>query len=257
MNDTTPLVKVRLLEVPVDLHRQASEHQEALRRELAFVEHAQGPDAAPARLQALTADLNERYGGLTQAQNDRIDAAIEAGEERLELEYELPPDVTDMVIRVGELLDELDQFCRDGDLLTLVTPPDLLVYRRWFLEEFVAQIRDARDPRPWTGPTTIAVEDTEDDEAGGAVRIEVHDDLDLGSAPELRSQLVAHAEAGVTRVTIDLSGCRFLDSTGLSLLVSTHHRLMQAGGGLRVEAAAGQVRNILDMAGATEFFDQG
>jgi|GEM_PF-5772761 len=54
------------------------------------------------------------------------------------------------------------------------------------------------------------------------------------------------------------SHCRdFLDSTGLSLLVTTHHRLLQAGGGLRVEGAAGQGRGILDMAGATGFLDQG
>lgn len=131
----------------------------------------------------------------------------------------------------------------------------------WFdfdLGAFVAQIRDGRAPEPWVAPETARnAPEAEDDERDGYVRIEVHDDLDLATAPNLRNQMVAHAEAGVTRIIVDLSRCHFLDSTGLSLLVTTHHRLLQAGGGLRVEGASGQVHGILDMAGATEFFGQG
>ncbi len=258
MTDRGSLVKVQLLGLPVEVHRRAGEHQEALRRELAFVEHAQADDAAPARLHALTTELNERYGGLTQPQSDQILAAIDDGVERIDLAYELPADVVEAALRLAELLDDLDQFCADGDLLTLVTPPDLLAYRRWFLGEFVEQVRDGRAPRPWQaaaatddGGTGIGVD------TATSVRIEVSDDLDLGTAPALRSRLAAHAEAGVNHITLDLSACGFLDSTGLSLLVATHHRLVKAGGGLRVTGADGQVRGILDMAGATEFFDQG
>lgn len=259
MNEARSLVKIRLLDLPVEIHRRAGEHQEALRRELAFVEHAQADDAAPARLRALTAELADRYGGLTQPQSDRMTAAIDAGEERIDIEYELPADVVDAAIHLAELLDELDRFCLHGELLTLITPPDLLAYRRWFLDQFVAQVRDGRAPQPWRPPMA-----TQDDdhtppaaEASPSVRIEVSDDLDLGTAPALRSQLAAHAEAGATHITLDLSACGFLDSTGLSLLVATHRRLVEAGGGLRVEGADGRVRGILDMAGATEFFDQG
>ncbi len=259
MSDVRPLVPICLRAVPVEVHRRAAEHQEGLRRELSFVEHAQAADAVPARLQALTAELAERYGGLTQAQTERMTAAMESGEESIDLEYDLPADVADAALHLAELLDELDQFCRDGDLLTLVTPPDLLAYRRWFLGEFVAQVREGRAPQPWVAPTGVA-DDLAPPEGArdlAPVRIAVHDDLDLGTAPTLRSQLVAHTEAGVTRITVDLSACDFLDSTGLSLLVATHHRLVRTGGGLRIEGASGQVRGILDMAGATEFFDQG
>jgi hypothetical protein len=47
------------------------------------------------------------------------------------------------------MLDEADEFCRQGKhLLTLATPPDLRRYRQWFLGEFVAQI-GGRPPTPW------------------------------------------------------------------------------------------------------------
>ncbi|MEO7571351.1 MAG: STAS domain-containing protein [Acidimicrobiales bacterium] len=258
MNEAGSLVKIKLLELPVEIHRRAGEHQEALRRELAFVEHAQAEDAAPARLQALTAELVERYGTLTQPQTDQMTAAIEGGVATIDITYELPVDIVDASAHLAELLDELDRFCLEGELLTLVTPPDLLAYRRWLLGEFVEQVRDGRAPQPWRAPTATGAErPPPSSNTPTSVRIEVADDLDLATAPALRNQLAAHAEGGATHITLDLSACGFLDSTGLSLLVATHHRLVKAGGGLRVEGAEGQVRGILDMAGATEFFDQG
>ncbi len=258
MTDGGSLVKIQLLDLPVEIHRLAGEHQEALRRELAFVEHAQADDAAPARLRALTTELAERYGGLTQPQSERMRAAIDNGEESLDLEYELPPDVVDDAAHLADLLDELDQFCLDGDLLTLVTPPDLLAYRRWFLDQFVEQVREGREPQPWRPPTAVGEDSPTAPgvDASTSVRIQVSGDLDLGTAPALRSHLAALAEGGAVHISLDLSFCSFLDSTGLSLLVATHHRLAKAGGGLRVEGSEGQVRGILDMAGATEFFDQ-
>ncbi len=86
------------------------------------------------------------------------------------------------------------------------------------------------------------------------VRVRVEDDLDLATAPALRNELVSHIDDGVTDITIDLSACEFLDSTGLSLLVTTHHRLLEAGGGLQLEGATGQVQSVLEMAGTTDFF---
>ncbi len=47
-------------------------------------------------------------------------------------------------------MDEADDYCRAGQhLLTLVTPPEALAFRRWYLGEFVRQIA-GEQPRPWT-----------------------------------------------------------------------------------------------------------
>jgi anti-anti-sigma factor len=250
------LVRVRLLGFPVELHRRASEHSEALRRELAFVEHAQAADAAPARLEALTAELAGRYGDLTTAQSEQIEAANAAGEPSIDLEYELPDDVVDAVVHLGQLLDELDDLCREGALLTMVTPPDLLAFRRWLLGEFEGQVRDRRPPRPWSWQTEAIAADPHEPSAGPAARVAMDDDLDLATAPALRRTLVEEIDKGATRITLDLSRCSFMDSTGLSLLVTTHHRLVEVGGGLHLEGLTPPVRSVLEMAGATEFFDQ-
>lgn len=255
MSTQGPLARVHLLGLPVEIHRRAEEHHEALRRELAFVEHAQAADAAPARLEALTAELAGRYSSFTAASNERLAAASAAGEPTIDLDYEVPPDIVEATVHLSALLDELDELCREGALLTLVTPPDLLAYRRWVFGEFVGQIRDGRAPRPWSRPSESPPPPIEP-RGTETARVLVDDELDLATAPALRAALVEHLEAGVTRITLDLSGCEFMDSTGLSLLVTTHHRLVEAGGGLRLEGISAPVRAVLEMAGALDLFDE-
>jgi anti-sigma B factor antagonist len=258
MSAAGPLVPVQLLGLPVEIHRQSGEHQEALRREMAFIEHAQSADAAPARLQALTKELLGKYGSLTETQGRLLRDAAAAGRATVDVTFELPAEIVDATIQLGALLEELDDFCREGDLLTLVTPPLLLAYRRWVLGELIGQIRDGRPPQPWTSPTTddpVSAEVSARD-ATEAARVVVDDDLDLATSPALRQVLVDHIDRGITCITVDLSACEFLDSTGLSLLVTTHHRLVELGGGLSIAGARDQVRGALDISGTTDFFGQ-
>ena len=39
--------------------------------------------------------------------------------------------------------------------------------------------------------------------------------------------------------------------------MTTHHRLVELGGGLRIAGAQDQVRGVLDMSGTTDFFGKG
>ena len=67
----------------------------------------------------------------------------------MDLIYHVPVEVRQAAIDLGVLLDEADDFCRQGDeLLTLATPPRAVAFRRWFLEEFVRQI-DGQPPVSW------------------------------------------------------------------------------------------------------------
>ena len=249
---------VRLLGVPLDVHRRSSEHGETLRRELSFVEHAQHPDAVPVRLHLLGTSLAERYGALTASQDERLAEALAAGESTVDLHYELPVEVAEACDALERLLEELDDFCREGDLLTLVTPPEAVAYRRWFLEEVRAQVREGRPARPWTLPPDLPAPEAPAAAGegrtgqGGTATITVGDDLDLASAPTLREEIVRRTDAGVRRVTVDVSGCTFMDSTGLSLLLTTHVRLAAEGGNLQVVGAHGQVASVLEMSGVGE-----
>jgi anti-sigma B factor antagonist len=252
------LVRVRLLGLPVEVHRRSGEHQEALRREMAFIEHARDPGAAPARLHALTQELVGKYGTLTESQARRLRDAAVRGETTLDLEFELPPEIVDPTLRLDGLLDELDEFCREGDLLTLVTPPLLVAYRRWVVGEIVAQLRDGRPPEPWRPPAPdAAIPSATADGDPATARVHVDHDLDLASSPALRQRLVDHIDQGATHITVDLSACDFLDSTGLSLLVATHHRLVELGGGLCIAGARDQVLGVLEMSGTSDFFGRG
>ena len=52
--------------------------------------------------------------------------------------------------QLGALLEEVDDFCRSGQhLITLATPPESLAFRRWYLNEFIAQMERHEPPVPW------------------------------------------------------------------------------------------------------------
>lgn len=51
-------------------------------------------------------------------------------------------------------------------------------------------------------------------------------------------------ERGQDRFVVDLSGARWLNSTGLGILVSIHHTVMRAGGRMAVCGANRRIRGI-------------
>ncbi len=61
----------------------------------------------------------------------------------------MPPEVAAAARRLGDLLDEADEFCRSGHLLTVATQPESVAFRRWYLGEFQRQI-DGHPPGPWS-----------------------------------------------------------------------------------------------------------
>lgn len=54
---------------------------------------------------------------------------------------EAPPDA---------MLDETDDFCRDGSLLTLAPEEDVVAFRRWYVGQLMAQVR-VGSASPWPG----------------------------------------------------------------------------------------------------------
>ena len=156
---TAPLssrrVEVHLLDLPVPLAARAQQHVDELLREFALVDTgASGGDDAhvPPRLQALIDTLVRRFAGVNDAARERLEAAIDRGDERIpDHVLSLPPEAGPASQAVGAMLDEADEYCARGQhLLTLATPPDLLAYRRWYLDEIVAQLA-GQPPTPWPG----------------------------------------------------------------------------------------------------------
>jgi hypothetical protein len=141
--DFDELFDVHLLQVPVDVWARTQEHTDELLREFALI--AAGPESAgavPARLTALLEQLNQIYGGVGSDQESQLFAAAEAGEQVIEdLAFSVPAAAAQAADVLGGLLDEADAFCLAGEhLLTLATPPELVRFRQWYLEQFVVQI---------------------------------------------------------------------------------------------------------------------
>lgn len=146
------LLRVHIRQAPVALWLKTQEHSDELVREFMLI--ANDPDAetqhgVPHRLIRLVDELTSQYGGFSAGNEQRLADAAAAGEGEVDLVYDLPVGVDDAVLRLGELLDAADAYCRAGQhLLTLATPPDQLRFRQWFLGEFSRQARGG-PPVPW------------------------------------------------------------------------------------------------------------
>lgn len=142
------LVTVRILGMPLVVMQRSAEHSDELLREFALIRE-EGSDHVPARLLALIEELRSRFGSFSEGPRQAMQEALERGDETIDLSYEVPPAVGEAARQLGALLDEADEFCRAGDLLTLATQPEGVAFRRWYLEEFQRQT-DGQPPRPWS-----------------------------------------------------------------------------------------------------------
>ncbi len=155
-----PIVTVRLLELPVPVFARAQQHGDELMREFALLAdraHPQDGESrpamsrpVPARLLQLVESLGATYGGFTAEQEARLADAVEHGVDVIdEISYRVPASLAPGAELLSGLLDEADEYCRDGQhLLTLATPPTLVRFRRWFLGEFGRQTA-GEAPTPW------------------------------------------------------------------------------------------------------------
>ena len=141
------LVEVSLLELPVRLHLQASQHLDELRRELTYV--AAEPGSAPVRLGQLSARIDAEFGAFTDGPRRELQAAVAAGRAAVDVSFTLPPHAGEAAAAANAMLDEVEVYCREGGLLALAAAPDVLAYRRWFFSEFTTQCA-GEAPCPWS-----------------------------------------------------------------------------------------------------------
>ena len=89
---------------------------------------------------------------------------------------------------------------------------------------------------------------------GGVRLLEVQGELDLSTALQLEGPLEEATEAADAAVLIDLTGCEFIDSTGIALIVRAWQRVDSAAGnggegGLVLCCQNEQVRRVLEVTG--------
>lgn len=80
-------------------------------------------------------------------------------------------------------------------------------------------------------------------------RLEVGGELDVGTAPQLRTAVGALMGTGCREIVIDLDETTFMDSSGLGALVWAAHRMHSSGGSLRVVNPGERIARVLKVAG--------
>jgi hypothetical protein len=147
------IVTISIVGLPVPLQTAAQQHSDELTRELVLVAeqmHQSGDtDALPRRFVELVNTLTSRYSMFTVEQEQQLQEAASAGLPSIDLTYRVPASAAEAAASLGAILDEVDDYCREGRLLlTLETPAPLVAFRTWFLEQFVDQAA-GRPPVPW------------------------------------------------------------------------------------------------------------
>jgi len=89
---------------------------------------------------------------------ERLDAAIASGDDRVDLEYDVPASAPATMVRLRAVLEEADAFCREQRLLTAAASPQLKSLRSWYLGEFERQAR-GEQPLPWPGGYIVEHDD--------------------------------------------------------------------------------------------------
>ncbi len=89
----------------------------------------------------------------------------------------------------------------------------------------------------------------------GAAIVSVAGDLDCFTSPQLRTALLDLEAEGTRHVTLDIGKMKFVDSTGLSVLVGGLKRLRESGGSLVVRSPSASALRLFDITGLARIFD--
>jgi hypothetical protein len=145
---------VRLLDYPVALGIRQEERTIELVRELQLIALDAGADeqtlSVHARLVAFATSMSATYGPALSAPRTELERAYEAGEQRTEVRYPLQQDSAAQMLTYARLMEEADDFCVAGEVISLAPDAEVYALRRWTVEEFIRQYHGAA-PRPWPG----------------------------------------------------------------------------------------------------------
>lgn len=145
---------VRLEGCPVRLSLAQDDHLDELVRELQLVDGpTREPELAAAIRGLLDGQAQARHMGRRTAQD-----AAAAGHEQVDVEMLMPSVAAEHVELLDDAVRAADALCERERLLTLASPPEVRLLRRWMRDEVRDQIRDGRPPLPYetflsrTGP---------------------------------------------------------------------------------------------------------
>lgn len=84
--------------------------------------------------------------------------------------------------------------------------------------------------------------------------VEVGGEIDVYTAPQLRTALNDAVADGARRIVVDMSGTEFLDSTGLGVLVGGLKRVRTLDGDLELVCSSEKILKVFRITGLTKVF---
>ena len=90
---------------------------------------------------------------------------------------------------------------------------------------------------------------------GARAVVEVGGEIDVYTAPVLRERLASLHEGGHRHLVVDLRAVRFMDSTGLGVLVGVLKRVRLAGGCLLLVIDSERILKVFRITALTQIFD--
>ena len=152
--DPSARFHVELGDVPTDLLLSAKFHVDNIVREFALAEA--GAEAGitaeiPAHLASLVSAVVDRFADARLAIKRQALEAAARGDRSTRLALDLPLSAADAAEDYIQALDKVDSYSRARRLLTLETPPQHRLFRHWYIEQIVTQLRAAaagEDPPP-------------------------------------------------------------------------------------------------------------
>lgn len=139
-------VEVSILGVPLALYMGFQHHFRELRREVRLLSLAHANDYP------LAASLSALFGSLERQLLDGLGNGQLSGvrdRETADLHVRMPRSAAETMRRFLDMLDLIDEFCRQERLLVLARSPEQVTFQRWFLGEYLTQAAGGR-PTRWS-----------------------------------------------------------------------------------------------------------
>jgi anti-sigma regulatory factor (Ser/Thr protein kinase) len=143
--------EVRFVGVPVDAYLELQAHNDALFRELELIsiELAAQEDGAVTGSSPpddLVDQLYSQFRGQRDSYRDAVASAQADGRQTVDLATSVPPAAVGAARAYLELLEQADELCRTGVLLTPEPPARVRALRRWFVDQMAAQLLEGAAP---------------------------------------------------------------------------------------------------------------
>lgn len=99
--------------------------------------------------------------------------------------------------------------------------------------------------------TTLEIE-TSADAFGHLVRLQ--GEIDLRSSPKLRDKMVQLSDERGARIILDLTGVRYVDSSGVGTMVELKRRVDRSGGSVVLVGLQPRVKSVFEITHLDQFF---